>query len=153
MPVREGLARLEGVESVSERCNRHAGTGELRLRNGRLVDPETLAQQIADIRVGARLRGLEATIDGHIEKQRGKPVFRVSKSNEILQLSPLTTKVQIDAVKTKRVQPPTLEEKRAYKALLAKLKAEPSPARITGPLRHTSSAKPLILEVRAFELK
>jgi hypothetical protein len=148
VPVREGLARLEGVESISERCNRLAGTGELRLRNGRLVDPQVLAQQLADIRVGARLRGLEATIDGFIEKQKGKSVFRVSKSNEILQLAPLTTKVQIDAVKTKKPDAATKEEKNAYKNLLASFKSEPRLARVTGPLR--SGMK---LEVRTFELK
>ena len=120
----------------------------MRLRNGRLVDPRALAQQIADIRVGARLRGLEATIDGFVEKQKGKPVLRLAKSNEILQLAPLTTKVQIDAIKTKKPDPPSKEEKRAYKSLLASFTNEPRLARVTGPLR--SGMK---LEVRSFELK
>lgn len=148
MPVREGLARLEGVESISERCNRQAGTGELRLKNGRLVDPQSLAKQIADIRVGARLRGLEATIDGFLEKKDGKPVFRIAKSNELLQLVALTTKVQIDAIKTKKPEPPTKEEKQGYKRLRACVKDQPQLIRITGPLRGGMK-----LEVRAFELK
>ena len=148
MPVRAGLARLEGVESISERCNRQAGTGELCLKNGRLVDPDALAKQIADIRVGARLRGLEAAVDGTIENQDGKPVLRVSKSEEILQLAALTTKVQIDALKSKKPDPPTKEEKQAYKRLLADFKGQPKPVRVTGPLR--SGRK---LEVRAFEFK
>ena len=144
MPVREGLARLEGVESISERCNRQAGTGELRLKNGRLVDPDTLAKQIADIRVGARLRGLEAAVDGVIENRDGKSVLRVSTSNEILQLTALTTKVQIDALKTKRPDPPTKEEKQ----LLMRVKDQPQRVRVTGPLRPGKK-----LEVRAFEFK
>jgi hypothetical protein len=148
VPVREGLARLEGVESISERCNRQAGTGELRLRNGRLVDPSVLSKQIADISVGARLRGLEATIDGSVERKDGKPVFRVSRSNEILALTPLTTKVQVDALKTKKPDAPTKDEKNAYKSLLARIKDDSRPARITGPLR--SGMK---LEVRVFEFK
>ena len=148
MPVREGLARLEGVESVSERCNRFAGTGELRLKNGRLIDPQTLAKQIIDIRVGARLRGLEATIDGFLERKDGKPVFRVAKSNELLELASLTTKVQIEAIKSKKPEPPTKEEKNAYKALRSRAKSEPQPMRITGPLRAGTK-----LEVRTFELK
>ena len=148
MPVREGLARLEGVESISERCNRQAGTGELRLKNGRLVDPDTLAKQIADIRVGARLRGLEAAVDGVIENRDGKSVLRVSTSNEILQLTALTTKVQIDALKTKRPDPPTKEEKQAYKQLLMRVKDQPQRVRVTGPLRPGKK-----LEVRAFEFK
>lgn len=152
MPVREGLARLEGVESISERCNRQAGTGELRMKNGRLVDPQVLAKQIADLRVGARLRGLEATIEGFLERKDGKPVFRVGKSNEILQLAPLTTKVQIDALKTKEPESPTKEEKQAYQRLLARNDMR-QPAQITGPLRHAAAGKPLTLEVRAFTLK
>ena len=148
MPVREGLARLEGVESISERCNRQAGTGELRLKNGRLVDPQSLAKQIADVGVGARLRGLEATIDGVLEKKGGKAVLRVAKSNEILELAPLTTKVQIDAVKSKKPEPPAKQEKEAYKKLRARAKDEPQAVRITGPLRAGNK-----IEVRTFELK
>jgi len=148
VPVREGLARLEGVESISERCNRQAGTGELRLKDARLVDPQTLAKQIADIRVGARLRGLEATIDGFLEKKDGKPVFRISKSNEILLLAALTTKVQIDAIKTKKPEPATKEEKEGYKRLRARIKDQPQSVRITGPLRTGMK-----LEVRTFEFK
>lgn len=153
MPVREGLARLEGVESTSERCNRQAGTGELRLKNGRLIHPSILARQIEDIRVGARLRALEATIDGFLEKKNGKAVFRISKSNEILQLAPLTTRVQIDALKTKKPGPPSEEEKNAYQALLRHLKGRSVPVRITGPLRSADSAKFPMLEVRTFELR
>lgn len=148
MPVREGLARLEGVESISEGCNRLAGTGELRLKNGRLIDPDQLAKALADIRVGARLRGVEATIDGFVETQDGKRVFRVSKSNEILQLTALTTKVQIDAVKSKKPEPARKEEKAAYKKLIGRAPAAPQPARVTGPLRSGKR-----LEVRAFELR
>lgn len=148
MPVREGLARLEGVESVDERCNREKGTGGLRLRQGRLTDPTTFAKQIADIRLGARLRGLEATVDGTLEKNGGKAVLRVSKSNELLQLAPLTTKVQIDALNTKKADPPSKDEKNAFKTLTRRFKGESLPVRVIGPLR--SGMK---LEVRAFELK
>ena len=148
MPVREGLARLEGVESVSDRCDRFTGTGELRLKNGRLIDPDTLAKNLTDIGVGARLRGLEATIDGFLEKKDGKPVLRIAKSNEILQLAALTTKVQIDAVKSKRPQAPLKTEKDAYKKLRAQAKSQPQPIRITGPLRAGKK-----IEVRTFELK
>jgi len=148
VPVREGLARLEGVESISERCNRQAGTGELRLKNGRLVDPQSLAKQIADIGVGARLRGLEATIDGALEKKDGKAVLRVAKSNEILELAPLTTKVQIDAVKSKKPEPAGKDERQAYKKLRARAKDQPQAVRITGPLRAGNK-----IEVRTFELK
>jgi hypothetical protein len=148
VPVREGLARLEGVESISERCNRQTGTGELRLKNGRLIDPDTLAKNLADIGVGARRRGLEATVDGFLEKKDGKPVFRVAKSNEILQLAALTTKVQIDAVKSKKPEPPAKQEKEAYKKLRALANDQPQAVRIIGPLRTGNK-----IEVRTFQLK
>lgn len=148
MPVREGLARLEGVESTSERCNRQTGTAELRAKKGRLLNPTVLSNQIAEIGVGARLRGLEATIKGFVERKDGRPVLRVAKSNEILQLVPLATKVQIDALKTKQPEPPTREEKNAHERLLARVKDRPQPVRITGPLRDGMK-----LEVRTFELK
>ena len=148
MPVREGLARLEGVESISERCNRQAGTGELRLKNGRLVDPQSLAKQIADVGVGARLRGLGGGIGGVLGNEGGKAVLRVAKSNEILEPAPLTTKVQIDAVKSKKPEPPAKQEKEAYKKLRARAKDEPQAVRITGPLRAGNK-----IEVRIFELK
>ena len=120
----------------------------MRLKNGRLVDPNVLAKQIADIRVGARLRGLEGTVEGFIDKTNGKPVLRLSKSKDILTLIPLTTKVQIDAIKTKKAEPPTKSEKQAFKALLRRIKDQPELVRVTGPLRTGMK-----LEVRAFESK
>ena len=94
------------------------------------------------------MRGLEATIKGFVERKDGKPVLRVAKSNEILQLAPLTIKVQIDALKTKQAEPLTREEKNAHERLLARMKDRPQSVRITGPLRDGMK-----LEVRTFELK
>ena len=149
MPVREGLARLEGVESISETCDRRAGTGELRLRNGRLVDPVTLAQQIRDIRVGARLRGLEATIDGTLEQVDGKPHLRIPGSKQTLALAPLTQKVQMDAI-NKKPLPLSAKEKEAFGALAAKANGKATRVRVTGPLRKPDNTSTLIFEVRDF---
>ena len=149
MPVREGLARLEGVESISETCDRKAGTGELRLRNGRLVDPVTLGEQIRNIRVGARLRGLEATIDGILEAVDGKPHFRIRGSSNRLMLVALTEKVQMDALNKKALRL-TSKEKGAFDALLRQWKGNAAPVRITGPLRKPAYGSVLVLEVREF---
>ena len=149
MPVREGLARLEGVESISETCDRRAGTGELRLRNGRLIDPVTLGQQIRDIRVGARLRALEATIDGTLDHIEGKPHLRMPGTKQSLVLAPLTAKVQMDAI-NKKPLPLAGKEKEAFSALSAKWNGKPTPVRITGPLRKPENGSSLILEVREF---
>ena len=37
MPIREGLARLEGVESIGDRPDLTTGTCKLRMKNGRLL--------------------------------------------------------------------------------------------------------------------
>jgi hypothetical protein len=36
------------------------------MRGGRLPDLRALARHISDLRVGARLRGVEATVVGHL---------------------------------------------------------------------------------------
>ena len=150
MPVREGLARLEGVESISETCNRLAGTGELRPRKGRLIDPDALAQQIRDIRVGARLRGLEATVDGTVEQIDGKSHLRSGGSKQPLALAALTHKVQIDAL-NKKALPLSAIEKSAFADLLGRANGNPERVRVTGPLRNLQNT--LTLEVREFTFK
>jgi hypothetical protein len=149
VPVREGLGRLEGVESISEKCDRRAGTGELRLRNGRLVNPNALAEQIRNIRVGARLRGLEATVDGVLEEIQGEPHLRVGGTKELVALAALTQKVQIDAI-NKKTLTPTREEQKAFETLMAKGKSKSRRVRITGPLRKLEKSERLVLEVREF---
>ena len=150
MPVRSGLARLEGVESISERCNRENGTGELRMRDGRLLDPRVLEEHIRNIRVGARLRAVEATVEGTLVKIDDKPHVRLNGSQELLMLTPLTRKVQIDAL-NKRPEPPTRKEATAYKSLTGKWKGQSQPVRIIGPLRNSESGDGFTLEVRDFK--
>ena len=86
MPIREGLARLEGVESISPRPNVKEGTCELRMKDGRLLDPQVLSKFIYDIRVGARLRGLEATVAGFLDKQGHDFILRIAGSDGVLSI-------------------------------------------------------------------
>ena len=151
MPVREGLARLEGVESISQRPNVNEGTCELRMKSGRLLDPEILSKHLYDIRVGARLRGLEAVVTGSLDKQGQDYVLRVAGTNEVLRLAALGCKVQKDTDR-KIPLPPTKSEDNAFRKLLAKWKGKPLPVQITGPLIRIEG-KGLTLEVRQFELK
>jgi hypothetical protein len=150
VPIREGLARLEGVESIGERPDLTTGTCELRMKNGRLLDPQVFSKFIYDIRVGARLRGLEATVNGFLERQDARWGLRISGSNETLALAPLSQRVQQDT-KTKKPQQPARTEAKAYKRLLAKSKGKAVSARVTGPL--VKIGADLVLEVRQFELK
>lgn len=150
MPVREGLGRLDGVSFISERPDLKAATCELRLQGGRFIDPFTFSNHIFDIRVGARLRGLEAEIDGQLEPQGTNVVFRIAGTNAVLQLAPLTRKVQQN-VAAKQPQPATSKESKAFRDLVAKLKQKPRSARITGPLLRRLDGS-VVLEVRTFKL-
>ena len=150
MPVREGLGRLDGVAFISERPDLKAATCELRLQGGRFIDPFTFSNHVYNIRVGARLRGLEAEIDGQLEPQGTNVVFKIAGTNAVLQLAPLSRKVQQN-VAAKQPQPATRKESRAFSDLLAKLKQKSRSARITGPLLRQPDGS-VILEVRAFKL-
>lgn len=149
MPVREGLGRLDGVAFISERPDLKAGTCELRFAGGRFIDPYTLSNHIFNIRVGARLRGLEAEIDGEVEPQGTNVVLAVGGTNTVLQLAPLTRKVQQNLA-TKEPQPATKKETSAFRDLLKKVK-KPRSARVTGPLLRQPDGS-LVLEVRSFRL-
>ena len=150
MQVREGLARLDGVESISPRPDLRTATCELRMKNGRLLDPERLSKLIYDIRVGARLRGLEARVNGFLEKQGEGFVLRLAGSDESLHLAPLDRKVQQDTAK-RRPCSSTRSERKACKRLLARWRGKPISVQITGPLLKSERGV-LILQVRRFEL-
>lgn len=150
MPVREGLARLEGVESISERCDRRSGTGELRMRDGRLVDPKVLAEQILNIGVGARLRGLEARVSGNLKKREGELFLDLGgKTNQLLRLRPLTRKIQIVDGDQKKLATPTEAEVAAYSKLLA---SKHTSVRVSGTVTNDEKGQ-VLLEVREFSVQ
>ncbi len=150
MLVREGLQRLEGVESVGERANHKTQTCEVRTRSGRLLSHDTLIKHILDMRVGARLRGIEATVDGWVERRGSNAVLKVSGTNEILRLASLQHIVQWD-MKNHCPQQPSVDEVNALKDLLAAVKDTSPRVLITGPVVRDESASEPILEVRRFE--
>jgi hypothetical protein len=143
VPIREGLARLDGVAFISKHPDVKAGTCELRLQGGRFVDPLSLSNHVYNIRVGARVRGVEATVAGFVERSGTNFVLKLSGTNTVLQLAPLSRKVQNVA---KQPQPATAGEKNAFVDLTKKLK-KPRKAMITGPLVAKGDGS-LVLEVR-----
>jgi hypothetical protein len=149
VPVREGLGRLDGVAFISERPDLKAATCELRLQGGRFIDPVSFSNHVYNIRVGARLRGLEAEIEGRLEPQGTNIVFKIHGTNAVLQLAPLTRKVQQN-VAVKQPQLATSKESKAFRDLVAKLKSKSRSARITGPLLRRPDGS-LVLEVRTFK--
>jgi hypothetical protein len=149
--IRSGLARLEGVESIHPRADFKAATCEVRWKNGQFIDPHTLSNHVHQLSLGARLRGLEATVDGWLTKEGSNVVLQVRGTNVALRLAPLRIKVQQDVGK-KKPATATPAEARAYENLLARWKGDPRPIRVTGPLVKTGAVPPFDLEVRQFEL-
>ena len=122
----------------------------MRLQGGRFVNPFTLSNHIFNIRVGARLRGLEAEVEGQVARQGTNLLLTVGGTNAVLHLGPLTRKVQQN-VAAKQPQPATSKESEAFQDLAGKLKAKARPARIIGPLRPLPDGTTM-LEVRSFRL-
>ena len=143
MPIREGLGRLDGVAFISKSPDVKAGTCELRLQDGRFMDPLSLSNHVFNIRVGARVRAVEATVAGWVERSGTNFVLKVSGTNTVLQLAPLSRKVQNVA---KQPQPATSAEASAFSTLTKKFK-KPRSYAVTGPLRQSADGS-LILEVR-----
>jgi hypothetical protein len=110
-----------------------------------------VSQHIVNLRVGAKLRGIEATVDGWAEKEGEQLVLRVSGSNEVVRLAPLAHIVQWDFDK-KRPQAPTSPETAAYESLGAEVNSGPRRALIVGPLVKGGAGSLPTLEVRRFAL-
>ncbi|HKS36161.1 MAG TPA: hypothetical protein VJW76_03155, partial [Verrucomicrobiae bacterium] len=132
--VREGLQRLEIVESMAPQPDKAAGTGELRPRDGQLPDLDMLAKALRDTGAGARLRGVEGTIDGELAREENDFVLRISGTKTVLRLRPLTQLVQ-------RNRQPTDDEKAAFQTLAAKWKGRPLQVRVVGPLIKSVESK------------
>src|SRR5688572_13908116 len=67
--IREGLLRLDYVESVAALPDRKAATGELRTKNGSVPDVNALNTAVRELGAGATLRGVEAAVVGDVVKQ------------------------------------------------------------------------------------
>jgi hypothetical protein len=121
------------------------------MRGGRLPDLRALARHISDLRVGARLRGVEATVVGHLAASGDDLLLTVAGTGEVVGLAPLRRKVQWD-VPRKREEPATDEERTAFRRLLQQSRrARRSPVlRVVGPLIEGAAGKPMTLEVRQF---
>ena len=150
--IRDGLQRLDFVESMSQRPDHKASTGEMRTRGGALPDLAGLAQALRDTGAGASLLGVEANIDGELTRHGESFILRLPGSNTVLRLAPVTKLLQ-------RGQQPTDTEKAAYQALTAAWPGRPLRVNVVGPLVQHPPAKgsgqsgAIGLEVRRFLVK
>jgi hypothetical protein len=148
--IRDGLGNIDGVGSVSERVDHIRNTCEVRWKNPGMINATKFADDIVKMGVGTRLRGLELTADGTLERDGDTLRLRLDGQRESLRLLPLREKIQMEVPK-KRREPISEAERDAFKNLLAQLNAAPQRIRITGPLV-SSPGIPAAIEVRAFEL-
>lgn len=147
--IRNGLLRLDYVESVGALADRKTATGELRTKGGRLPQVEALALALRETGAGATLRGIEVTVRGQVVRRGEQFFFESSQTGEEVALASITQRVQLNT-------PPLSEqEKNAFADLTAHWKGAPLEARITGPLRSqvaVATNSPQRLEVRVFDL-
>jgi hypothetical protein len=139
------------VESISHRPDVQHATCELRMTNGMLLDPLVLSNHIFNIRIGARLRGLEAKVDGWLERQNDILLLRLKGTNAMLRLSPTDRRVELDAGR-KGPLSLTRRELLAYEELRKSVKPA-TRLRIIGPLLKPTANGPLVLQVREFEVR
>jgi len=143
--IREGLLRLDYVESVAALPDRKSATGELRTKSGRAPDVDALSTAIRELGAGAKLRGVEATVAGDVVKHDGCLMLKVAATGETLRLAPLTTPVQRGADVSEA-------ERNAFAELTSRSKGTALKVRITGPLRaRDASGAHQILEVRVLD--
>jgi hypothetical protein len=148
--IREGLLRLDYVESVSAQPDRKTGTGELRTKEGRVPDVDGLAKAVREIGAGASLRGLEIAVDGRLEKQADQFILRAGKTEEALVLEAITQRIQLQPRK-KSPEPLTEAEQNAFQTLTAKWQGKPLDVRIIGPINKRSGRT--VLAVRSFDFQ
>ena len=143
--IREGLLRLDYVESVASAPDRKGATGELRTKNGRVPDIDALSTAIRELGAGAALRGMEATVVGDVAKHGSDLVLKVTTTGETLRLAPLTKPVQRGADVNET-------ERNAFAELASRSSGSTLKVRITGPLRARGApGEPQTLEVRLFD--
>lgn len=152
MQVREGLSRLEGVESIGEQPSISTQTCEARMKDGRLPDLEALSRLVQGLGIGARLRGVEATVEGELVEERGDLVFRLARTGQPLRLAPLGRVVQWN-FKNRRPARAARSEREAYRRLVGRVGPRARRVRITGPLVPQDDRTSPVLEVRRYDLE
>jgi hypothetical protein len=88
-------------------------------------------------------------VEGQVAREGTNVLLTVAGTNAVLQLGPLTSKVQQN-VAAKQPQPATTKETDAFQDLAGTLKAKSRRVRVIGPLRQLPDGK-VLLEVRSFK--
>ena len=138
------------MEWTSPNADSKTWTAEIKTKNGVLLSRQALIKHLDAMRVGVRLYGMEAVIEGTIIERKGAFCLAVSHSKEILPLAELTRKVQWDVAGNKAAAL-TDEEKSAFARLKMQKWNSKMPVRITGAITQKDAKSPVVLEVRSFQ--
>ena len=153
--IRNGLNLPEAIEAMPQRPDTETQTCDLHMRDNWAPDPGLFARNFTNMNVGVDVRGVEAMVDGMLERHGTNLLLRVNGSKVLLALKPLRQKVQWD-VKKKRPEPPTRAEKKAFAKLASEFQNTPMQVRVVGPLIRNDGSMPtegpqLSIEVRKFQ--
>ena len=133
---------------MSDDAERSTQTCQMRLRGSGLPDLPAMAEHIRTMGFGARLRGVEVTVEGTLFEERERLYVRLAGSGAVLPLGELKhNKVQWD-FKAKRAHRRTNQEREAHSRLRREWRTAPRLVTVVGPLVETK--KQVILEVREF---
>jgi hypothetical protein len=150
----EALQHMHGVRLVRPVPNARDSTAYVYLKHDGLPDLDAWPEQFAHVANGTHLfRGVEITLDGTLEIQRGNTLGM--KGDDVrppILLQPIepADKVEWDAAK-RSPQPLEPDEKDAYLSLRAKVSGGGGVlhATVTGPLKKVGDT--FVLEVRKFQ--
>ena len=151
--IRDGLEGPKEILRISKGPDTKTGTCEVIMHETWAPDPDFFAHNFTNMHIGVDVRGVEAVVEGSLEKIGTNLVLRVTDHDAVMQLAPLTSKVQWNS--EQKAPESILENERDAFATLSK-KSVKQAVRITGPLRNSSGnlekGCKLILEVREFDL-
>ncbi len=138
------------MEWASPNADPKTWTAEIKTKNGILLSRQALIKHLDAMRVGVRLYGMEATIEGVIFERKGVFSLAISHSKEVLPLTVLTRKVQWDVAGNK-ASALTDDEKTAFARLKMQQWDSKTPVRITGAITQKDEKSSPVLEVRSFQ--
>lgn len=153
--IRNGLNLSNAIAAIPLKPDTKTQTFDLHMREDWEPDPGLFARNFKVMNVGVDVRGVEAMVDGVVEHEGTNLVLKINGSGALMQLAPITQRVQWDT-KRNRPEPPTRAERKAYEKLAAQSEKRPLRVRVVGPLVQNASMKPetssrQVLEVRKFE--
>ena len=149
--IRDGLDSPAVITAITGDPDILTDTCQVKMRQDWVADPEFFQRNFIEMRIGVDVRGVEAVVEGYLDSNGKNLRLQIGKTDTVLQLAPLRTKVQWDKQR-KQPQAATVAEQGAFETLKKTSSKHSGRVRITGPLRSNVDKKVHTLEVRQFEV-